>query len=702
MDQISFPHVIHMGEYAENIDPDVNYEYELTGVLLHLGESANSGHYISHIKDPINGCWWKCDDQRVTQLHISQVGFTDDEKIERTDTNSATSSNAYMLVYTRKGYGIDIKCTPPRDVLKLVMEENDKFTNIIEERKSNLEYELNKLNQRKSIFNEVYNVIAPSEDDDRYNWISTDWLKEWIQGSERPIDNTKIMCEHRAVNPEKIGNMKRISRVAWGKLHKLHKGGPDLNNTHLCRQCIANKYLGIKDLQKKDELRSDMLKLAKNASNVSGDYWISKLWLNAWKKTEVHNYPELIQDANVDIVCDHGLLSIEDNKMFKISTELWSYIKNEFPQSTEFPSDTNKCLDCHEAYIQKREEEESLKLILNLEKEEFSQVIKKQNFSVSNIAPGKYYLIPSSWVLNWKKYVEGNEPERPGTIDNNLLVGETGLKYDLETDNKFFYSVSEKDWNNLQAKYGGSPTIILEKFPPSTSSSSSSSSSSSLSSSKNNKKEISYIVDPPVSEIEIEKRKQEDFIASKNFVDELLTVSHKNPMEGVRRSDRIAKQSGVKVRTSAKDTVETLKLQIYQETDIPPICMKLYLKDTILDKQNSTLFEYGILPNDVILLEEVPLEDVIATDAYYDKPVKEVSFEGSHLFGNNSKSNNNNNNKVEEVGWNCKFCTALNGDVNSQTCFVCEKSQSEGKRCTKCTYDNPVHNTRCEICDNKL
>jgi len=41
---------------------------ELTGILLHKGSAASSGHYVAHVRDTSSplGQWWKCDDEVVT------------------------------------------------------------------------------------------------------------------------------------------------------------------------------------------------------------------------------------------------------------------------------------------------------------------------------------------------------------------------------------------------------------------------------------------------------------------------------------------------------------------------------------------------------------------------------------------------------------------------------------------------------------
>lgn len=46
--------------------------YELVGVVVHTGSSANAGHYTAHIRSGMQ--WWKFDDETVTKLKPSELG----------------------------------------------------------------------------------------------------------------------------------------------------------------------------------------------------------------------------------------------------------------------------------------------------------------------------------------------------------------------------------------------------------------------------------------------------------------------------------------------------------------------------------------------------------------------------------------------------------------------------------------------------
>ena len=43
-------------------------KYNLIGVVTHMGESGASGHFIAYCKSPINGNWYRYNDDLVSQV----------------------------------------------------------------------------------------------------------------------------------------------------------------------------------------------------------------------------------------------------------------------------------------------------------------------------------------------------------------------------------------------------------------------------------------------------------------------------------------------------------------------------------------------------------------------------------------------------------------------------------------------------------
>ena len=99
--RFSFPNVIDMapfvGKGAQNTTSEQTYE--LVGVLVHTGSSANAGHYTAHLRSHEKQ-WWKFDDETVTKLKLSELG----EEPEATAETAASKAKG-KAKGTAKGKG---------------------------------------------------------------------------------------------------------------------------------------------------------------------------------------------------------------------------------------------------------------------------------------------------------------------------------------------------------------------------------------------------------------------------------------------------------------------------------------------------------------------------------------------------------------------------------------------------------------------
>ncbi|EKX40481.1 hypothetical protein GUITHDRAFT_52087, partial [Guillardia theta CCMP2712] len=75
--QISFPKVLDLSNWCGQAKngkemgahcSENPYLYELQCVIVHTGSSAVQGHYIAHVKENVDGKWWRFDDDVVTTL----------------------------------------------------------------------------------------------------------------------------------------------------------------------------------------------------------------------------------------------------------------------------------------------------------------------------------------------------------------------------------------------------------------------------------------------------------------------------------------------------------------------------------------------------------------------------------------------------------------------------------------------------------
>lgn len=80
---IKFPHLLTL----------LNKEYILSAVLIHRGQTANGGHYISHIRDDLKDNWWTFDDHKVSPI----VELSTDS-LDSTDSDKSTNNNDVSFV----------------------------------------------------------------------------------------------------------------------------------------------------------------------------------------------------------------------------------------------------------------------------------------------------------------------------------------------------------------------------------------------------------------------------------------------------------------------------------------------------------------------------------------------------------------------------------------------------------------------------
>ena len=71
--KVKFPDIFEMNKYmiSDNANKQ-NIIYKLKAIIIHTGES-DVGHYYSFIKDNIDNCWYKFNDEHVIKYDNTKL-----------------------------------------------------------------------------------------------------------------------------------------------------------------------------------------------------------------------------------------------------------------------------------------------------------------------------------------------------------------------------------------------------------------------------------------------------------------------------------------------------------------------------------------------------------------------------------------------------------------------------------------------------
>jgi hypothetical protein len=179
------------------------------------------------------------------------------------------SKNAYMLVYTRRDDKESGKKQNKKAKLKEAKVLNDLETVLPPKLKKDVEEEnaitlqlndevqnrITSVNDSRKIERDRFAEFLKCADPpiNKYCWVTTEWLMSFAQLRPGPINNEVLLCPHNNLrinvvetnNKNSLSNfknnipMKRISHDAWNLIHDWYAGGPVLNETHLCDECVS-------------------------------------------------------------------------------------------------------------------------------------------------------------------------------------------------------------------------------------------------------------------------------------------------------------------------------------------------------------------------------------------------------------------------------------------------------------------------------
>uniref|UniRef100_A0A669D1D5 Ubiquitin carboxyl-terminal hydrolase 48 n=1 Tax=Oreochromis niloticus TaxID=8128 RepID=A0A669D1D5_ORENI len=408
---ISFPEQLDMGPFLEE-KQDEKCVYELSAVLIHRGISAYSGHYIAHVKDARTGDWYKFNDEEIEKMEGKKLQLGIEEDIAETVKSQTKkpkcskgyhcSRNAYMLVYKvqqeENSGPFRTNVEVPAFLQRLVDQDNHKFEEWCSEMTDMRKQSVDKGKAKHEEVKELYKLL-PARDGEPYEFIPLDWLKKWLDDSTatKEIDSSRFLCSHDKLHPDKVGDTRKVSMQAAQLLYERYGGGPRLNESSLCRECVSQRCRVLRLKNQLSEDYKEISNLVKRTFSGAG-FWVGKASLRSWRQLALeqleedehettHNnsqtngqgphtnnskefsseLSECTEDEmktfNEDIVCSHGGLSILETERKLVSPEVWTKFREYFPKAPEFTQDQEPCQQC----LQEEKDNEAVSKMMALD-----------------------------------------------------------------------------------------------------------------------------------------------------------------------------------------------------------------------------------------------------------------------------------------------------------------------------------------------
>ncbi|KAG7229503.1 hypothetical protein INR49_031927 [Caranx melampygus] len=436
---ISFPEQLDMGPFLEG-KPDQKCVYELSAVLIHRGISAYSGHYIAHTV------------KSQTRKPKCSKGYH-------------CSRNAYMLVYkVQEEESSDPSRTNvdvPPFLQRLVDQDNHKFEEWCSEMADMRKQSVDKGKAKHEEVKELYELL-PTKDGEPYEFIPLDWLKKWLDDSTatKEIDNSLFLCSHGKLHPDKVGESKRVSLQAAQLLYERYGGGPRLDNSSLCRECVGQR---CRVLRLKNQLNEDYKEVSNMVKRtLSGEgYWVGKASLRSWRQLALEQLeedehetkhsngqtngegphvnnskefgPELSEGTedemktfNEDIVCSHGGLSILETERKLVSSEVWTKLRAYFSKAPEFTQNQEPCQQCLTLEQEEKDNEAVSKMMALDQKNQLLNLFHEKNRPTLTKWPqgtDVLYIVPLFFVDEWRKFIRRPTKSSPvSNVGNTLLL----------------------------------------------------------------------------------------------------------------------------------------------------------------------------------------------------------------------------------------------------------------------------------------
>uniref|UniRef100_A0A8R1XXR7 ubiquitinyl hydrolase 1 n=1 Tax=Onchocerca volvulus TaxID=6282 RepID=A0A8R1XXR7_ONCVO len=213
--------------------------------------------------------------------------------------------------------------------------------------------------------------------------------------------------------------------------------------------------------QNMDDIRIRVRQMLEESdkTKVPLHHYISREWLHRFS---TFSNPGPI--TNHDFLCQHSQIlprraAYLTDYYATISSSTWDFLYEKFgggPASSEL----HYCLPCqNEFQMMKHKREIELESFLILERQ-----LKRLKNDIPALTYS-YYMPPNviakAWIDKWKAFVEENEFEPPGSIDNNIiLISNNTCDTKLHLRASQYVQLPREAWLFFQSIYGGGPELL--------------------------------------------------------------------------------------------------------------------------------------------------------------------------------------------------------------------------------------------------
>ncbi|ORY26328.1 hypothetical protein BCR39DRAFT_541321 [Naematelia encephala] len=523
-------------------------EYELQGIVTHLGTSAHHGHFICDVFDQE---WLRCNDETVTKIEVKKSQEPDKKKA-RLYPNDEASKDAYMLVYKIKGTTKPIM--PPAHIMEKVTLDNAVF-----------ESEMDHQGLKRRIAEDTFCFLQAGKMDvvkalpGNDYLVSRDALEKWIQAKSledlfKPFDNA--VCEHGAVDPENVGDYRLISWSAADKLTQ-YMTFPGID---VCQQCVEDGFLKRLNLAE----RTEQLATFEVLNEGQAEYMVPRAWLKLWKARKAD-----APSGEHSLRCEHAHLSptAEAEVITSDAFQLLQSLYELDPIKQTYPT----CEICAAA----TEDDEALREVW-VAQLKFNRGISKEMNTKPPVFKVEHYLLPPGFDMDWKDYISSFRA-RPLLV---MPLCEHGfLTHDPGQEPMPF--ITAKGWDML-TREDSAPAITFQFSP------------NPLPGNRTNVIACSHQVCQPCR-----AERLLDFTATS-----IRILLPKDPVNlGTKRSTR-SRDKEREFQVTKQTTIKDLKVRIYDDCGISPINQRLYYNDRELNS-DDVIGALKVLAGDTITCVEV-------------------------------------------------------------------------------------------------